>query len=248
MEQYSRSPEAGQPVTVNGKVIPILPCPDIKNQVTFYQQLGFEVLGVYTSPNPYASIQYGDIELHFYGTRKMIPTENPSMCFIRVEDVDAMYNAFVNRLKQSTGKVPRAGIPRITKLRDLVSDRRFTLTDSGGNTIFIGSPVQGDSTDFFRTLKNDEFSKRFAVLYDVLYSKEDASLAMSMISRFDVAKEVLNDLDKAKLLLVILEIQRQQGQPLDDSELKSLLKVQSNKGDEGWNRVKAKYRAILQGE
>jgi hypothetical protein len=38
------------------KIIPILPCPDIKGQVAFYQQLGFELLNLYTSPNPYAVI------------------------------------------------------------------------------------------------------------------------------------------------------------------------------------------------
>lgn len=75
------------------KVIPILPCPDIKTQVEFYQQLGFEVTGLYPSPSPYATILLGSIELHFWGSRKNIPTENPSMCYIQVEEVDALYDS-----------------------------------------------------------------------------------------------------------------------------------------------------------
>jgi len=67
------------------KVIPILPCPDIKAQVEFYQQLGFELIDLYTSPNPYAAMQFGTIELNFYGSRKMVSTENIQVRFRALE-------------------------------------------------------------------------------------------------------------------------------------------------------------------
>lgn len=229
------------------KVIPILPCPDIKTQVAFYEQLGFEVTGLYTSPNPYACIQLGSIELHFWGSRKNVPTQNPSMCFIQVADVDALYTAFVSRLKKQTGKVPRAGIPKISKVRDLVTDRRFTLTDPGGNTIFIGTAVASGTNNFFRTLGNETYAKKFSVLYDVVYSKEDHALAASTLPNYGIDKNSLTDVDKAKFLLVTLDIQRALGQAIDDGELKELLAIHQDKNDD-WERIKKKYANIMQQE
>jgi hypothetical protein len=229
------------------KVIPILPCPDIKGQVEFYQQLGFDLLGSYKSPNSYAVVQLGDIELHFYGSRKMVPAENATMCFVRVEDVDAVYNAFISGLKQHTGKIPRSGIPRISKVRDLVSDRRFTLTDMGGNTLFVGTPVQAEADVFFRTLQNETVAEQFTILYDLVYSKEDCAMAAKLLPRLLAAQAVLDDLDKAKLLLTALEIQRQLRQEVDDSELRRLLEVYQDGGSD-WAKVKQRYLAILQEE
>jgi hypothetical protein len=224
--------------------IPILPCPDLRAQVTFYEQLGFEVLEIYTSPNPYAALKYGEIHLHFYGSRKIIPAQNSSMCYLKVEDVDAVYDVFTKSLKTHTGKIPRAGLPRITKVRDLSLDRRFTLTDTGGNTFFIGTPVEANTMSFFRTLQNEEFAKTFAVLYDVVYSKEDSSMAEKMLPKYQTAKTALQGLDKAKFLLVELEIQRNVGKPIDDKELKSLLDAHTDHGG-NWRKVKNRYSAIL---
>ena len=226
------------------KVIPILPCPDIKAQAQFYEQLGFDVMDLYTSSNPYAAIQFGTIELHFWGSRKNTPTGNPSMCIIQVKDVDSIYNAFTSGLKEHTGKIPRSGIPKISKVRDLVNDRRFTLTDPGGNTIFIVRPKEVGAISFFRTLQNDKYAKKFAVLYDVVYSKEDPALASNTLSKYRIDKNLLNDLDQAKYLLIILEIQRALGQPIDDVELKNLIDVHPSGNDGDWVKIRRKYLEI----
>lgn len=225
------------------KVVPILPCPDIKVQVAFYQQLGFELKALYTSPSPYAVLQLGNIELNFYGTRKMLPSENPTMCYIKLEDVDSVSQAFEQGLKKQTGKVPRSGVPRISKVRDLSSDRRFTLVDTGGNTFYIGTPVNAGADNFFRSLQHQEVAKKFSVLYDLLYSKEDAVLAEKMLPKLFASQDLLEDIDKAKLLLVALDIQRELGQALDDAELKALL--ESHASDE-WAKIKKRYLTILQ--
>jgi len=225
-------------------IIPILPCPDIKAQVAFYKLLGFEVLGVYTSPNPYASLKFGEVELHFYGSRIIIPAQNPSMCYLRVEDVDIVYDLFASALKANTGKVPRSGLPRITKVRDLSLDRRFTLTDPGGNTFFIGTVLKADAMSFFRTLQNEEFAVKFAVLYDVVYSKEDCSMAEKMLPKYKMIKDVLQGLDKAKFLLIELEIQRSLRKPIDDKELKDLIDGYAE-NEEDWGKVQKKYFSIL---
>jgi hypothetical protein len=225
-------------------IIPILPCPDIKEQIVFYKLLGFEVLGVYTSPNPYAALKFGEVELHFYGSRKIVPAQNPSMCYFRVEDVDTVYDLFAGILKANTGKVPRSGLPRITKVRDLSMDRRFTLTDPGGNTFFIGTSLKANIRSFFRTLQNEEFAAKFAALYDVVYSKEDCSMAEKMLPKYQMAKDALQGLDKAKLLLVEVEIQHNLGNAVDDKELKTMMEVHAE-CDEDWNKVRRKYFSIL---
>lgn len=219
------------------KVIPVLPCPDIKTQVDFYRQLGFTVDSIYTSPNPYAALSLWGIELHFYGVRKMKPEENSSMCFIRVDDVDFVYSSFIKNIRESGGKIPRTGIPRISRISDLKDDRRFTLTDLGGNTLYIGTPSEDI---FFRTIENKDYQGNFAVLYDLQYSKEDSRIADNMLPRLLEVRVALTDLDRAKLLLVALDIQLSLDQPADDKELKSLLS-DNNNSDE-WERIKLRYR------
>jgi len=107
--------------------------------------------------------------------------------------------------------------------------------------------VKADSYNFFRTLQNEEFAKKFTVLYDLIYSKEDCSIAANMLPKLVAAKDLLNDLDKAKLLLVALEIQRQLGQPVDDMELKVLFEVHKDSGND-WEKLKKSYFAMLQEE
>lgn len=227
------------------KVIPILGCPDIRTQVTFYEQLGFELIEIFTSPNPYARVRWGDIELDFYGSKKINPNANATMCYIRVDDVDALHDSFADSIKQHTGKVPRSGIPRFTTVRDLTHDRRFTLTDTGGNTLYIGTPLNKDSNVFFRTLENEKYAKKFAVLYDIVYSKEDPDMAAQNLPRYGIDTTALNELDKAKYFLVLLDIQEKTGQALDDRDIKALLEIHKDE-NEDWKKVQEKYLSIIQ--
>lgn len=81
----------------------------------------------------------------------------------------------------------------------------------------------------------------------MVYSKEDCSVAANMLPKLVTVKDLFNDLDKAKLLLMVLEIQQQLGQPIDDTELKLLFEVYKDGGDD-WEKVKKRYSAILQEE
>lgn len=227
------------------RVIPILGCPDIRVQVAFYQALGFRVLATYTSPNPYASLEWGGIELHFYGSRKIIPAQNPAMCFLWVQDVDETNRAFTARLKEHLGKIPRAGFPKITPVRSPAYDRRFTLTDPGGNTLYIGAqPTPEDR--FFRTLDSQEYARLFTVLYDILYSKEDPELADSMLPRYTAMANNLRGLDRAKYLLILSDIQMHLGRKPEDDTLVMLIKEQEQQNPEDWKKIRQKYLEILQ--
>jgi predicted enzyme related to lactoylglutathione lyase len=159
---------------MSAKVIPILPCTNINEQCAFYESIGFTTVAKYTAPNPYAVVQYDDITLHFWGSKKHIPEHNASCVFIEVDDVDTINELFCDNIKKATGKVPRTGFGRITQTRSLKEDRRFTLCDPAGNTFYIGTP-QTDCPD--RTLDNSQHSKMFAVAYDLLHSHENPEKA-----------------------------------------------------------------------
>jgi hypothetical protein len=229
------------------KAIPIMPCPDIRSLVTFYKELGFEVLGLYTSPNPYAALKWNNIELHFYGSRKVIPSENSTMCYVAVLNVDEVNRVFSDALKKYYGKIPRTGFPKITKVRDLAADRRFTLTDPGGNTLFIGEANATEKDTFFRTLANQEYAKMFAALYDVLYSKEDPMLAESMLPKYSGMAANLQGLDKAKYLLVLAEIQKCLGEMVNDEALKMLIEEQKEETEE-WQKIRKKHLEVTHTE
>ncbi len=229
------------------KIIPILPCDNIKTLVNFYSNLGFECTKIYTQPNAYAVLRYEDIEIHFFGNKKFIPSENPSMCVLQVDDVDKICEEFTAGLKMAYGKVPRTGIPKITKVRDLVDDRRFTLTDTGGNTIYVITSNKKDYEVVFRSLYNNEYAKDFYILYDALYSKEDKKVAANMLSKLIHIKDNLEDCDKAKFLLVEIEILGISEGSSSINLLKQL--IENNKGKNGfWKDVENRYIQLFKVE
>ncbi|MBT1688652.1 VOC family protein [Dawidia soli] len=223
------------------KVTPIMPCQDVRLQASFYQALGFTVSGIYTSPNPYLALHWGNVALHFYGNRRFEASQNSTMCFLMVRDVDEVNHSFTTALKQHYGKIPRTGFPKITKVRSLVDDRRFTLTDPAGNTFYIGSSV---ADRFFRTLEAEDVAKTFTVLYDVLYSKEDYTLAASMLPKYAHLVEELRGLDKAKYLLVVMETQKYSGQTMEDGALRRLFEEQGEDTAD-WKKIRKKYQELL---
>lgn len=228
------------------KVIPIMPCNNIKMQIAFYEALGFEIVTLLTHPNPYAVVKYEDIEIQFYVSKNLLPNENPTMCYLKVDNVDLICKKFTENLKMNTGKIPRTGSPRITKVRDLDADRRFTLSDVGGNTFYVGTIREKEKEDFFRILSNARHTKKFTVLYDFVYSKEDYPLAKAFLNKILPICGELDDIDKAKLLLVKLEIQLGLNEPKDDSDLFRLL--EQNTGSDKWQKIIDKYAETLQRE
>ncbi len=223
------------------KAIPILPCINVKMQIEFYTQLGFEIVGQY--PRGYLVVKYKDLELHFYSVSKLIPQENASMCFILADDLEEIYNAFIANFKVKNSKIPRSGFPRISKIRDLSEDRRFTLTDPSGNTLYVGARKIKEDIIFFRHLENEVYAEKFAVLYDLVYSKEDFIVANNLLKKLLFQKDDLNDLDRAKLLLIALEIQIGLGEKPNDEEIKAL--ITENQGDLKWKCINEKFNDIF---
>jgi len=121
-------------------VIPLLPCASIDDMLTFYTALGFERTYRQAKPNPYLAMRRNDIELHFFGMPGFDPAESYGSCIIQVPDTGALHSAFADGLRAQYGKVPLAGIPRMTRPRPRKNAEGlagFTVIDPGGNWIRI---------------------------------------------------------------------------------------------------------------
>ncbi len=128
--------------------IPILPCRSINETVEFYRALGFEVTYQQSKPNTYAVVCRGGIELHFFSMRGYDPASSYSTCYVRVPDVDGLYQAFSAGLRQKYGRLPSAGIPRVIPLKNKAHGvREFIVVDPGGNWIRIGQKIETSTSD-----------------------------------------------------------------------------------------------------
>lgn len=120
--------------------IPILPCRDVDEIIAFYESIGFTKTYRQIRPNPYVVVKLNDIELHFFGVAGFDPEKSLGTCSIKLDDVDGLYRSFVEKLRANGGRIPSAGIPRMTRPRkkhDAVYG--FTLIDPGGNWIRIAA-------------------------------------------------------------------------------------------------------------
>ena len=110
--------------------IPQLPSRSLERTLAFYQRLGFE--GEIVAPT-YAIVSRGSLELHFFLHPTLIPAESSFGCYFRVQDVEAIFEAF------SALGLPDSGMPRITPLRDQPWGlREFALIDEEDSLIRIG--------------------------------------------------------------------------------------------------------------
>lgn len=115
--------------------IPMLPCVSLNETLDFYRILGFEVTYQQTSPNPYAVVRRGGFELHFFALKGLKPEAGFSACLVVVPEVEALHQTFAEALRKAYGKLPIAGIPRISRMKK--GQSRFTLTDLAGNSVIF---------------------------------------------------------------------------------------------------------------
>jgi hypothetical protein len=139
---------------------PILPCPDVDVAVTFYEALGFERTYRQTRPNPYAAVARGDLNVHVYGIDGYDPSTATGNVGIAVADCDALYEAFAAGLREMFGRLPSAGVPRITRPRKRFGTvYGFSVVDPGGNWLRfsnLGDTEEGETkrTGLLRVVDN----------------------------------------------------------------------------------------------
>lgn len=118
---------------MNETTIPVLPCASLDEVLEFYQCLNFAVTHRQTSPYVYAIVTRGGFELHFLGVKRLNPEKSSATCLVMASEVDIYHREFSDRLRERCGKVPTAGLPRISRLRK--GQRRFTVVDPSGNSV-----------------------------------------------------------------------------------------------------------------
>jgi catechol 2,3-dioxygenase-like lactoylglutathione lyase family enzyme len=117
--------------------IPMLPSRSIAATVAFYARLGFTG-GAHAADAGYAILKRGDIELHFFTHRELVPAESSAGCYIRVQGVGPIHEAW------ASAGLPKRGIPRIDALEDKPWGlREFAVVDPDGNLLRIGQVLAG---------------------------------------------------------------------------------------------------------
>lgn len=130
------------------EMIPVLPCVSLPDTFAFYRLLGFDVTYEQHRPYVYGAARRGDLQVHFIGIKGLDPKAAYSTCLALVPDVEALHATFAAALRQALGKLPVAGIPRISRMRP--GQSRFTVVDVAGNSlVFIkhGAPEEDDTTE-----------------------------------------------------------------------------------------------------
>lgn len=122
------------------RTIPILACRALDDVVPFYTALGFEVTFRQARPNPYLCLNRGGLDLHFFALDTFDPEQSLGSVIVLVPDTVALFDAFATGLRAAYGKLPVAGIPRITRPRRKQGTAGgFTVVDPGGNWLRISS-------------------------------------------------------------------------------------------------------------
>ncbi len=130
------------------EMIPVLPCVSLPDTLAFYRVLGFEVTYEQTRPYVYGAVRRGGMNVHFMGIKGLDPRAAFSTCLVMVPEVEALHATFAGALRGAYGKVPVAGIPRITRMKP--GQSRFTIVDVAGNSlIFIkqGAPEEDETAE-----------------------------------------------------------------------------------------------------
>lgn len=117
-------------------VAPILPARDFEQTARFYEALGFLVVSQYHAPDAYLIMRRGDVELHFFPHAELDPATSICGCYIRTDEVDALYQAFARAV------LPATGIPRLMPPAERPwGMREFAVIDPNGSLLRIGAPI-----------------------------------------------------------------------------------------------------------
>lgn len=171
---------------MTAKMIPMLPCRSITENVDFYRALGFEVTYQQKQPNNYAVLEFEDVQLHFFGLKAQEPQDNYSTCYVLTDEVDRIYDLFTSGLRAALGKLPARGYPRINPIKNLRSGaRQFVVVDPSGNYVRIGQPIAEANNGLATGPAGDEPKLVRALESAIMFadSKDDPAAAVRVLDR-----------------------------------------------------------------
>ncbi|MGW6270524.1 MULTISPECIES: bleomycin resistance protein [unclassified Streptomyces] len=164
-------------------MIPLFPCHELDETLDFYKAIGFEVTFYQKAPNAYAVIRHGDdMELQFYRLKGYDPLTSHSTCYVVTDRVDALNEAFRAGLKQTLGRIPTRGLPRIGTVKDMTYGvRQFLMTDPAGNCVRVGQPI---ATSFEHApVPRERYARALHQATLLGESKQDHAAALRIIDR-----------------------------------------------------------------
>ncbi|MFV2171910.1 bleomycin resistance protein [Actinomadura sp. LOL_016] len=181
------------------KTIPIFPSRSIGATWEFYRALGFEQTSWQTRPNPFLSVRHGDIDIQFYGWKQHDPAASMHMCYVVTDDVDALYESFRSGLKETLGRIPTRGLPRISVLKDMTYGmRQFLLTDPDGVQLRIGQQISEDLEH--SPIPTERVAKALHMAVLLGESKEDHKAAARILDKLLESDEPLSASERLKAL------------------------------------------------
>lgn len=127
--------DAPEGVRTGFTIIPVLPCVSLDETVTFYRALGFEVTREQTTPYFWGEVRRDGIEIHFTRIKGHDPSVTSNLCLVMVDEVRKLHAGFVEQLRKSYGRLPVAGLPRISRGRSGMT--RIKAVDPAGNAILF---------------------------------------------------------------------------------------------------------------
>jgi hypothetical protein len=116
--------------------IPILPARDLTETMEFYKPLGFTLAYRHPELDDYVILRRGPLELHFFQWPQLEVHTSFTGSYLRVSDVDAIYQAF------SAARLPARGTPSMGGIKRCAwAMREFHLVDCNGNLLRIGERI-----------------------------------------------------------------------------------------------------------
>ena len=119
--------------------VPILPSRDLHETLAFYEALGCENRGAPPDECDYLILGRGALELHFHGMPEVDPLTTAAMCYLFVDDADALYAEWATVVVPDPPTGSRLQAPVTTDY----AMRQFALVDRSGNLVRVGSEVAG---------------------------------------------------------------------------------------------------------
>jgi hypothetical protein len=184
------------------RTIPILPCRRLDDVLPFYRALGFEQTYRQERPNPYLGLRRGAIELHFFGLEAFDPEQSLGSVILLVPDTAALYDAFAAGLRAAYGKLPVAGLPRITRPRRKQGTAGgFSVVDPGGNWLRVSAT--GDEDDDAPDGRLDRVLRTAARQGD---AHGDEARAIAVLDAGLIRHADASDVDRAPVLVYLAEL------------------------------------------
>jgi hypothetical protein len=204
--------------------IPILPCVSIEETLHFWQALGFEITYKQTHPYQYGVVERGGHQLHFGRLKGMDAANNfYTGCLIAVPDAGDVYYEITQLLKQHIGRVPHAGIPRVSRMKP--NTTRFTLTDVSGNAIIFVSRSEQDQETWEKAENKNQSKLQRAIAIAIRFRdyKNDDEAAIKTLDAALKRTNNENSIDIAEALIMRIELAESSNDPIKAAECKSRL-------------------------